>query len=421
MLAHILALTLPGAALALREGRNGPGQPLTFNSDGTFQITIIEDLHYGEGKSPLPSLQNALTTSTIAHLLASEPSTDFVIMNGDLISRDNTFATNTTAYIDQALAPIAARGLTFASLHGNHDPGYNRSVEALLAREHLTPGSRTRSSVPDPQRVGATNYRLPIFPPDCPGNSTCGCAPELLLWFLDSRSGFAYQSLNPDGTRIQRPNWVDADVVEWFLAENARLMEKYNRTIPALVFTHIPVSAFRAIGTVPGLVDPVRNPGLNDQTIATQADGFCPDGSFNGTCAYGGQDVTLMRALANTPGLLGLFSAHIHGQSWCYKWTKGTPLLDFPVKPAGDGLNICFGQRTGYGGNGDWQRGARNLLLSREGIAKGELDTWIRLENDEVVGEVSLNATFGEDVYKPSPNRKTYCEECLLLGKPRSD
>lgn len=55
MLSSLLAtLALPGAALALREGRNGPGQPLSFNSDSTFQITIIEDLHYGEGTSPFP-------------------------------------------------------------------------------------------------------------------------------------------------------------------------------------------------------------------------------------------------------------------------------------------------------------------------------------------------------------------------------
>ena len=41
-------LALPVVALAL-EGENGPGRPLTFRCDGTFQISIIEDLHYGEG------------------------------------------------------------------------------------------------------------------------------------------------------------------------------------------------------------------------------------------------------------------------------------------------------------------------------------------------------------------------------------
>ncbi|CRJ93880.1 hypothetical protein BN1723_020794, partial [Verticillium longisporum] len=62
-----------------------------------------------------------------------------------------------------------------------------------------------------------------------------------------------------------------------------------------------------------------------------------------------------MKAVTSTPGMLGLFTAHQHGDSWCYKWTADA-LPDYPVQPEGDGLNICFGQRTGYGGNGNWER-----------------------------------------------------------------
>ncbi|KAL2761049.1 hypothetical protein ACRALDRAFT_1026859 [Sodiomyces alcalophilus JCM 7366] len=408
MLSKVLpALAIPAVALAL-EGANGPGQALTFRCDGTFQISILDDLHYGEAPDSVGPIQDALTTKTVAKLLDYEPETDFVVINGDIISRDNVFSHNTTEYIDQAVQPLADRGLTWATLHGNHDPGYNRSVEDMFAREKRFPNSRTRSMVPDPQRLGVTNYYLPVFAADCP--TGCGCTPELLLWFFDSRSGFEYQRLDDQGQRIDRPNWVDPDVVDWFVAENDRITAKFNRTIPSLAFVHIPFDAFRAIQVGPGL-DPNRNPGLNHMDVTAQAQHYCPDGVRNGTCSYGGQDVPFMRAVTSTPGMLGLFTAHIHGASWCYKWTADS-LPGYPVQPEGDGLNICFGQRTGYGGAGDFERGARQLLLRQDKVARGELDTWIRLESGEAVGAVSLNETFGQDVYPASPNRETFCEEC---------
>ena len=262
--------------------------------------------------------------------------------------------------------------------------------------------------VPDIQRLGATNYYLPVFAADCP--TGCGCTPELILWFFDSRSGFEYQKVDAQGNRIERPKWVDEEVAEWFVSENERIVEKFGKVIPAITFVHIPVDAFRAIQNGPGL-DPNRNPGMNDMEVTGQAEGFCADGVKNGTCAYGGQDVPFMKAVTSTPGMMGMFSAHIHGNSWCYKWTSDT-LPGYPVQPEGEGLNICFGQRTGYGGNGNWERGTRNLLLRQDKLAKGEIDTWIRLESGDAVGSVSLNATFGQDVYPEVPVRKTYCEEC---------
>ncbi len=210
--------------------------------------------------------------------------------------------------------------------------------------------------------------------------------------------------------QLRSKTGMDEEVAEWFVSENERIVEKFGKVIPAITFVHIPVDAFRAIQNGPGL-DPNRNPGMNDMEVTGQAEGFCADGVKNGTCAYGGQDVPFMKAVTSTPGMMGMFSAHIHGNSWCYKWTSDT-LPGYPVQPEGEGLNICFGQRTGYGGNGNWERGTRNLLLRQDKLAKGEIDTWIRLESGDAVGSVSLNATFGQDVYPEVPVRKTYCEEC---------
>lgn len=50
MLSTIVSALSLALVVSALDRTNGPGQPLTFNRDGTFQISIIEDLHYGEGK-----------------------------------------------------------------------------------------------------------------------------------------------------------------------------------------------------------------------------------------------------------------------------------------------------------------------------------------------------------------------------------
>ncbi|OAA43947.1 calcineurin-like phosphoesterase [Beauveria brongniartii RCEF 3172] len=415
MLSRTLAvLALPGAAFGAINKGDSTRQALTFRPDGKFKIAIIEDLHYGEAPASYGPVQDALTTNVIGGLLDNEADTDFVVFNGDIISRDDIFRNNTARYIDQMVAPLVNRSLPWATLYGNHDPGYNRSTIEMRAQERTYPGSRTLSQVPNPQRVGVSNYYLPVFDSDCPAG--CGCTPELLIWFFDSRSGFAYQQLKNDSSRVDQPSWVAPEAVDWFRQENMRLTAKYRRTIPSIAFVHIPVNAFTAIEAGPG-IDPQRNPGLNDMEITGQAFGWCQDGVKNSSCAWGKQDIPFMEAISSTPGLMAMFSAHIHGASWCYKWTEDT-MPEYPVQPKIDGgLNICFGQHTGYGGAGDWERGSRLLLLQQDKLAKGELDTWIRLESSEVVGSVTLNATYGQDAYPATPITKTFCDECIKLGK----
>lgn len=59
--------------------------------------------------------------------------------------------------------------------------------------------------------------------------------------------------------------------------------------------------------------------------------------------------------------------------------------------------HVCFCKHTGYGGYGNWNRGSRILkLTSDDGV---EVETWVRMENGEIVQRVSLNETYGSDIY----------------------
>jgi Calcineurin-like phosphoesterase len=342
---------------------------------------------------------------------------ELVVLNGDLITGENTFLENSTVYVDQIVRPLVARGLPWASAYGNHDSDFNISSQAIMAREHRWPNSLTASMVPG-RNAGVSNYYLPVFGSDCPDTNTC--APELLVWFFDSRGGFYFQERDVAGNRVGRPDWVDVSVVQWFEMTNAQLVQRYQKTVPSLAFVHIPTNASLTLQTQTGVHRNLQ-PGLNDDyPLAQQAQGWCPDGRNDGTCSYGGQDVPFMQALTSTPGLMAVFSGHDHGDTWCYKWDGLLPGMTV----AGNGVNLCFGQHSGYGGYGNWIRGARQVRVSQTTIRTSwEVETWIRLEDGAVVGAVTLNATYGRDWYPATPDSRTSCPTCdynKIKPRPRA-
>ena len=341
---------------------------------------------------------------TVINRVLDAESPDLVVLNGDLITGENAFLGNSTVYIDEIVGPLVDRGLTWASTYGNHDSSYNLSREAILAREHRWPNSRTKQMVFG-REAGVSNYYLPVYGSD--DRDSTG-APEMLLWFFDSRGGSYFQELDSSGNEVGQPNWVDVSVVDWFKRTNAELVQKYRKNIPSLVFVHIPTNASLAAQTEVG-INPHREPGINDDyTLAQQGQGWCADGSDASSCTYGGQDVPFMEALVNTPGVVAVFSGHDHGDTWCYKWDS----LISGMNVKGNGVNLCFGQHSGYGGYGSWIRGSRQVLVTEAKLKNKVIDSWIRLESGHAVGTVSLNATYGEDSYPETPDVLSSCPTC---------
>lgn len=374
--------------------------PLNFSGNGRFQIAIFEDLHFGENAwTQWGPQQDIWTTKVMNTVLDLEP-TQLVVLNGDLITGENTYFENSTDYFDQLVAPMVQRRLPWASTYGNHDGQFNLSTADILRRERSYLNSYTSQMVLG-KDVGVTNYYLPVYASD--DSKT----PALLLWFFDSRGGVYFQQSDGEGNSIGQPNWVQEDVVEWFKRVNLSLTRRYGKTVPSLAFVHIPTNASRALQTEQG-IDPNRHPGINDDfPLAHQGQGWCNDGS-RPLCAYGEQDIPFMEGIASTPGLIALFSGHDHGDTWCHKWDGLLPGMGFE----GNGVNLCFGQHTGYGGYGSWIRGSRLISITETMLQNLEIETWIRLETGEVVGSVTLNATYGQDWYPATNDTHTHCPTC---------
>lgn len=339
-------------------------------------------------------------------ILDAEPTTNLAVLNGDLITGENVYLDNGTHYLDQLVGPLLSRNLTWASTYGNHDSSFNLSRAALLAREQRWPNARTAQMVTTSTSAGVSNYFLPVYPSSC---TAASCSPALLLWFFDSRGGHLHQQRDPaTGALVGQPDWVDESVVSWFRSTNAALVDAAGGTpIPALAFVHIPTNA--SLAAQEQGIDSRREPGVDDDApVAQQGQGWCSDGVDNGTCAYGGQDGPFMAAVVGTEGLVALFSGHDHGNTWCYRWEGRLPGMEVE----GKGVNLCFGQHSGYGGYGNWIRGARQVVVSRDEEGEVVVETYVRLESGAVVGAVSLNATYGRDEYPETPNEKTRCPTC---------
>ncbi|QRD82742.1 Metallo-dependent phosphatase-like protein [Aspergillus flavus] len=390
-----LSLALGASALPGAKSRTTTEKRLQFTKNGTFQLSVFEDLHYGEGKL-IPRSQYAeattwgpkqdVETNAVINTVLDNESPQLVILNGDLITGENTFLSNATNYIDEIVAPLVDRKLLWASTYGNHDSGYNLSRSAILEREKTYSNSLTKSMVSG-ALAGVSNYYLPVYPSDSSKDT-----PALIMWFFDSRGGNYYQQLK-NGSEVPQPCWVDESVVEWFTQTNTELREKYGRVIPSIAFYHIPVNAMLAFQKQG--VNANYEPGINDDDPLDQQGEASGQGGVSGTVfSYTGQDIPFMEAMLNTEGLLATFSGHDHGDDWCFKWDSKLPGMNL----TGNGLNLCFGRHSGYGGYGSWTRGSRQILLD-ETILETQILTWVRLEDGSVSGKVNLNSTYGEDWY----------------------
>ncbi len=321
-------------------------------------------------------------------------SPQLVVLNGDLITGENTYLHNSTDYVDRVVAPLVERKLLWCSTYGNHDNDFNLSTHNILAREQKYPYALTTSMFQS-KLAGVSNYYLEVYSSTSSPFDNPFETPEVILWFFDSRGGNYYQETTPAGDEVPQPDWVDQSVVAWFKLTSSALAVKYGRTIPSLAFYHIPVNAMLAFQQGPG-VNPNQEPGINDDNPLAQQGVASGQGNVAGnTFNYAGQDVPFMEALLGLRGLRATFSGHDHGDDWCQKWQGVLPGNN---GLRGNGVVLCFGRHSGYGGYGSWTRGSRQILLDQKTLSS-QVETWVRLEDGSASGRVMLNETYGTDDY----------------------
>lgn len=92
---------------------------LYFTNNKTFHITIFEDLHFGEGPDTDWGPSNDDRTLDLMKTVLEVESPELVVLNGDLITGENTFKENATDYVDKIVGPLVEAGLPWASTYGS--------------------------------------------------------------------------------------------------------------------------------------------------------------------------------------------------------------------------------------------------------------------------------------------------------------
>lgn len=365
---------------------------LQLKTSNSFTLAVFSDLHYGEEEHGWGIDQDINSTRVMNAVLDAEDAIDLVVLNGDLITGENTFKENSSDYLYQIVTPMRDRNIPWASTYGNHDSKFNLSRENIFQAEKNFSLSLTQRM--GPGLPGVTNYYLMV-------QSSNG-DPVAVLWFFDSRGGSSYQ--HDPSNQDDIPNWVANETVQWFTSTSQQIRSQHG-LLPGIAFVHIPPHPYLA-AQQDGL-DPARFPGINeDVPVAIQGEGH--------------DDDAFVKALKQEQSVHSVYVGHDHGNSWCGLWPSTSTKERLQRKPDDDedeeddadpnyrgGPFLCFSRHTGYGGYGQWDRGARIVQLSFEDrnddgtFAEGEMTvtTWVRMENGGVVTRVVLNETYGTDIY----------------------
>lgn len=119
MAPHTQAHALIASAAILSHHLAHAWPALQFTDDGTFQITVFEDLHFGEAEDTDWGPQQDVNTLEVMRSVLDNEAPQLVVLNGDLITGKNTFRENSTDYVDVIVAPLVEAGLPWASTYGS--------------------------------------------------------------------------------------------------------------------------------------------------------------------------------------------------------------------------------------------------------------------------------------------------------------
>ncbi|KAG8648949.1 probable inactive purple acid phosphatase 16 isoform X1 [Manihot esculenta] len=343
---------------------------LRFNGGGSFKVALFADLHFGEDAwtdwGPQQDVNSIKVMSTVLDL---ETPADFVIYLGDVITANNIPIANASLYWDQALSPTRARGIPWASVFGNHDdapfewpmewfsvpgipplhcPATNSSYSAeeycsfrgtqrieLMKNEIEHNNLSFSKTGPKDLWPGVSNYVLQVASSSDPESRI------LTMYFLDSGGG-------------SYPEVISSAQAEWFQHKSQEINP--DSSVPEIIFWHIPSRAYKNVAPWFAIHKPCVG-SINKEKVAAQEAEF-----------------GIMNLLVKRPSVKAIFVGHNHGLDWCCPYNK---------------LWLCFARHTGYGGYGNWPRGARILEITEQPFS---IKSWIRMEDGGKHSEVLLSS-----------------------------
>lgn len=301
---------------------------LKFRDNGKYKIIQFTDIHWESEEERLDKID--LQTGTLFKKIIGEEKPDLVILTGDMISGG---LPNAPKVIRSAVMPVSQCKIPFATVFGNHDVEGIFSKEQLIKAQQEVPGCFTKMG---DSCSGLGNYVLEI-------QRSREDKTSWVFYMMDSGN-------NPPDPKYGTDNWIRRYQIDWYMEKSSEINKKKGRTIPALVFFHIPLPEFNDVW------DNEICYGSKDEKVC------CPmlnSGFFS--------------AMVERGDVKGVFVGHDHYNDYCGKL---------------HGIWLCYGRATGYRTHKKdiFAYGARIIELDENTAG---FDTWIRLNDGSRICDVN--------------------------------
>lgn len=217
-------------------------EPLRFGRDGKFKILHLTDIHKvhpdmdDETDRSIPEKKSEGTIYNIEKTIElTKP--DLVVFGGDNVSGHWDEMTDEYALwsLNSIIDAVKKSNVPLAAVFGNHDE-QNKEIAPMLTKEMqmsvFMNYENFRGCFNEADVYGCGNYHLNILANE---------GDEVLwnVWCFDSND----YHRNPDYSLISYDyDCVHPDQLDWYRATVKAEKEKYGKTIPAVVFQHIPVN-----------------------------------------------------------------------------------------------------------------------------------------------------------------------------------
>ncbi|KAL4390169.1 hypothetical protein HN51_011072 [Arachis hypogaea] len=355
------------STIRFRLGRDTGGERLVpMRAGAAFKIALFADLHFGEAESTDWGPVQDVNSIRVMNTVLDDETPDFVIYLGDVITANNIMVANASLYWDQAISPTQNRGIPWASVFGNHDDApfewplewfstlgipqircpptgtfcsgeegcFKGTGRPELLKNEIKHNGSFSTYGPRNLWPSVSNYVLQVSSSDDPQ------LPLAFLYFLDSGGG-------------SYPEIISSAQAEWFQQKSKQINS--DSRVPEIIFWHIPSTAYKTVAPKLTIQKPCVG-SINKESVASQE-----------------AEMGIMNLLVNRTSVKAIFVGHNHGLDWCCPYQK---------------LWLCYARHTGYGGYGDWPRGARILEITENPFS---LKTWIRMEDGQMHSEVGLS------------------------------
>lgn len=209
--------------IAYGKSSNENNKPeLKFNKDGSFKIVQFADPQDG------PNID--LRTIDLMNKILDDEKPNLVVLTGDNINGiDCTSSEEVKKAIDNIAQPMEKRQIPWAIVFGNHDEESGKMNKKEMMNTYMSYAYNL--SQPGPSSIdGIGNYNLLI-------KDSKGKHPIFNIYLLDSG---AYAPIN-----FGKYDWIKKSQIDWYSNTSSELKKKYKKTIPSLMFFHIPLPEFR--------------------------------------------------------------------------------------------------------------------------------------------------------------------------------